>query len=84
MVYLTIRESAAVLAFLLVGQLSTKVKYTIVMKKQNQGTQSVPSLSTSDFYYVAAIGAFCATFIVPVCIVVVVFCVYKAKKGGSK
>ena len=54
------------------------------MKKQNQGTQSVPSISTSDFYYVAAIGAFCATFIVPVCIVIVAFCVYKAKKGGSK
>ena len=53
-VYLTIRESAAVLALPPVERFSTIVKYTIVMKKQSPGTLSVPvrtSLSDKLIYF---------------------------------
>ncbi|MDR0939924.1 MAG: hypothetical protein LBN29_11365 [Mediterranea sp.] len=37
----------------------------------------------SDYYYVAAIGAVCATLIFPPMIVAAIFCVARARKEGG-
>lgn len=43
--------------------------------------------SNSDKWYIATIASFCATFICPPCIIVVLYCYFKARKnkeGGMK
>jgi hypothetical protein len=39
--------------------------------------------TSSDAYYVSAIACLCLTFICPPCVIAFIYCIIKAKKGGT-
>ena len=47
-------------------------------------TEDCEVKTQSDYWYLSSIASFCVTFIFPPFLLVAVYCVIKAKKGGTK